>query len=100
MQSPEPSFALNRFLQRQSNLALVFFVLSSTLLALAGGTAWLLVRTSSFTGDTERLIFPSAFLLSTVCLAAWLPEAGRCTEHVNLSASSGSNSSGGNWFVR
>jgi heme/copper-type cytochrome/quinol oxidase subunit 3 len=70
MQTSEPPFALNRFLQRQSNLALVFFVLSSALLALAGGTAWLLVRTSSFTGDSEQLIFPSAFLLSSACLAA------------------------------
>lgn len=70
VRTAEPAFTLNRFLQSQSNLALVFFVLSCALLSLAGGAAWLLVQTSSFTANSDRLVFPPAFLLSTGCLLA------------------------------
>lgn len=70
MQTTEHSFSLNRFLRSPSNLALVFFVLSSLLLTVAGGMAWLLTKTVSFAPDSQRLIFPPAFLLSTGMLAA------------------------------
>ena len=70
MHTSEHSSLCNRFLQSPSNLALVFFFLSSILLVVAGLGAWLLAMLSPFTGDSQRLIFPPAFLVSSGMLAA------------------------------
>jgi cytochrome c oxidase subunit 3 len=67
---PDSNSPLSRFLQRRSNLAVCFFVLSSLLLGTAGGASWLLVRYLGLSTDSQRLIFPPSFALSTLLLAA------------------------------
>lgn len=84
MQTSDQTFSMYRFLQSPSNLAVVFFILSSALLALSGGGAWLLVQTTSFTGDSHRLIFPPAFLLSTGMLAAGSWSLHRACQFVRI----------------
>lgn len=59
---------LNRFLQRRSNLALTFFLLSAVTLSVSIGGAWLMIRTSSFVPTEDRFLFPPAFAVSTVLL--------------------------------
>ncbi len=65
---PDPNSPLSRFLQRRSNLALCFFLASNLLLGVAGGVAWLLVRWLGLSTDSQRLIFPPSFALSTLLL--------------------------------
>ena len=60
--------SLNRFLQRRSNLALCFFLLSAATLAVSFGGAWLMIRVSQFVPTENRFLFPPAFAVSTVLL--------------------------------
>jgi cytochrome c oxidase subunit III len=64
----ELEVALNRFLQRRSNLALCFFLLSAVTLAVSIGGAWVMIRISSFVPTGNRFLFPPAFVASTVLL--------------------------------
>lgn len=68
MWTPESEDSLNRFLQRRSNLALCFFVLSAATLTIGIGGAWLLIRASSFVPTETRFLFPPAFAVSTLLL--------------------------------
>ncbi len=65
---PDPNAPLSRFLQRRSNLALCFFTVSSFLLMVTGSVAWLLVRWLGFSTDSQRLLFPPSFAVSTALL--------------------------------
>lgn len=62
-------FSWSRYLEQPSRLALAFFVLSCAVLGIAVLIAWALVTTSAFIGASDRLVFPPAFLVSTVFLA-------------------------------
>ena len=59
---------LSRFLQRRSNLALCFFLLSAATLSVSIGGAWLMIQASSFVPTEGRFRFPPAFAVSTVLL--------------------------------
>lgn len=60
----------NQWLRRRSNLALCFFVVSVSSLAVATCGAWLLIRASTFSSTPERFLFPPAFAVSTLTLIA------------------------------
>lgn len=68
---------MSRYLESPSNLALVFFALSLLVLGFSGAVTWALISTSQFVGAADRLVFPPAFILSTVCLGfgSWHLEA-------------------------
>ena len=68
MVSFEPENTLNHFLQRRSNLALCFFLVSTTTLSVSMGGAWLMIRASSFASPQSQFMFPPAFAVSTVLL--------------------------------
>lgn len=64
----EPENTFNRFLQRRSNLALCFFLLSSVTLTVSIGGAWLMIQATSFVPSESDFLFPPAFAVSTVLL--------------------------------
>jgi cytochrome c oxidase subunit 3 len=68
MWTQQPEDTLNRFLQRRSNLALCFFLLSAATLTIGIGGAWLLIRASSVVPTGTRFLFPPAFAVSTLLL--------------------------------
>jgi len=63
------AFEWSRYLEQPSRLARVFFVASCGVLGIAVLIAWVLVETSRFVGTSDRLVFPPAFIVSTVFLA-------------------------------
>jgi len=64
----EPENALNRFLQRRSNLALCFFLVSAGTLSVSIGGAWLMIQASPFVPTESQFRFPPAFAVSTLLL--------------------------------
>lgn len=70
MWARESHDSLCRFLQRRSNLALCFFVLSSLSLTVGVGGAWLLIQLASREGDHSTLFFPPTFGISSALLLA------------------------------
>lgn len=60
--------SISQWLQRRSNLALCFFLLSVASLTIAGSIAWMLIRVSSFVSSSDRFLFPPAFAVSTLML--------------------------------
>ncbi len=62
-------FEWSRYLEKPSQLARVFFFVSCGVLGAAIFIAWALVATSDFSGKSDRLVFPPAFIVSTVFLA-------------------------------
>ncbi|NQV23900.1 MAG: cytochrome c oxidase subunit 3 [Rhodopirellula sp.] len=68
MWTRESRNGLNRFLQRRSNLALCFFLLSAVTLAVSIGGAWLMIAISSFVPTENHFLFPPAFAASTILL--------------------------------
>ena len=68
MWTQQPEDTLNRFLQRRSNLALCFFLLSAATLTIGIGGAWLLIRASSIVPTATQFLFPPAFSVSTLLL--------------------------------
>lgn len=70
MHAREFSDSLNRFLQSSSNLALCFFFLSVIVLAASGFGTWALVSASRFEPTVTDFMFPPAFAVSTMLLAA------------------------------
>lgn len=69
MRTREATYELTQFLQRPSNLALAFFGLSSALMAVSSAVAWGLIESFSFRPADDRIVFPAAFLASTLLLA-------------------------------
>lgn len=69
MHSRQANFKQKRFLQRSSNLALAFFGLSLLLLGVSFASAWGMIVTFSFRPAENRILFPAAFVASTVLLA-------------------------------
>lgn len=69
MKFPEANFELTHFLQRPSNLALVFFGLSCALLGVSFAAAWGMIESFSFRPAENRILFPVAFVMSTLLLA-------------------------------
>jgi cytochrome c oxidase subunit 3 len=70
MHNHQASFKLNRFLQRSSNLALAFFGLSLLLLGVSFAAAWMMIESLSFQPAENRILFPVAFVASTVLLGS------------------------------
>jgi cytochrome c oxidase subunit 3 len=68
MSTHESESPFSRFLQRRSNVAVGFFVLSVVTLAVSFGGAWLLLRASSVPPMENGFQFPPAFAVSTVLL--------------------------------
>jgi cytochrome c oxidase subunit III len=68
MKAREATFELTRFLQRPSNLALAFFGLSCVLLAVSFAAAWGMIESLSFRPAENRILFPVAFVVSTLLL--------------------------------
>lgn len=64
----QPRSRLNRFLDRPSNLALSFFLVSVIVLSSAWAGAALLISTSHFHPRIDRLTLPPAFLVSTLLM--------------------------------
>jgi len=78
----ESENTLNGFLQRRSNLALCFFLLSAATLSLSIGGAWLMIQASSFAPSQSRFIFPPAFAISTVLLGLGSASLQTASYHV------------------
>ena len=64
----ESGNTLNCFLQRRSNLALCFFLVSTATLSVSMGGAWLMIRARSFASPQPQFMLPPAFAVSTVLL--------------------------------
>lgn len=68
MWTSESENTRSQFIQRRSNLALCFFLLSAATLSVAIGGAWLMIHASPFEPSETHFRFPPAFAVSTVLL--------------------------------